>query len=523
MIPYNIYSIEDIDEWRKEFVYPLSGDTSEIVMKSICNTLLEEFQMLNSDQEIYFRIASKALFLETYDFLMKLITAHKMRSFPDIEFILTNCRCPSDVTLPERCVGYEMYRGSEDIVFPVLHLTRYADVYRGIPPWKFLVRRMVNSLRQGMRPRGGINNSLMMTPNHFVRKYLKNRYGKLPLLFRPELLFKIGFSDRNDVARKSASEDISSHLASSIDEIFREIAGDNIPKKILNKYQDAVIGQFVRVVHDLEQARKFFSKWPSELKLYTGTAKYYVRVVSEAVRERGGTVTGFPHEGGLSGLDLPFLSFTEFATCDRFVCFDERDVDDYSRYPKINEISFLVIKDLGESGLNISKSRLRSSETINLSKVQTIMYLNYSYWYDTHGFGTRSDVQGLDLQLRVIEFVVSLNKRIIFKLRPKTALISKDYKHFDYFGDKVEYTAIPFKDIIEEADLFILEGIGSTALHEAMTMTDKPILLFKAPYPQCTADYDEVLRKRCYVVDLNEDSRNRLCFDEYSLRKIFGI
>ena len=96
-------------------------------------------------------------------------------------------------------------------------------------------------------------------------------------------------------------------------------------------------------------------------------------------------------------MDLPFLSFTEFSSCDRFVCFDEKDSADYSSYPRINEISFPVIKDLGESPLNISKSRFKSSETIDLSKVQTIMYLNYSYWYDNYGFGTRSDVQGLDL------------------------------------------------------------------------------------------------------------------------------
>lgn len=521
-IPYNIYSIEDIDEWRKDFFYPLSSDVRYSVMKSICSALLEEFQALNSDREVYFRIASKALFLDSFDFLMKLITAHRMRSFSDVEFILTNYRCPHDVTLPERCVGHEIYRGSQDIVFPDLLLTRDDEVYRSIQSWKFIVRRMTNLLRQGMRPRGRINNSLMITPNQYSRKYLKNRYGELPFMIRPELLFRMDLSDQDGLDRKSTFQDISSHLALGMDQFFREIAGDNIPEGILNKYEDAVNGQFVRVACDLAQAKRFFSRWPSGLRLYTGTAKYYARIVSEAIREKGGTVTGFPHGGISSGLDLPLLSFTEFATCDRFVCFDERDVDDYSRYPKINEISFPVVKDLGESPLNISRSRFRSSETIDLSKVQTIMYLNYSYWYDTYAIGTRSDVQGLDLQLRVIDFLISLNRRIIFKLRPKTAMLSRAYKHFDYFGDKIEYTAIPFKEVMEVAELFVLEGLNSTALHEAMTLTDKPILFLKPPNPKCTVDYNEILRKRCYVVELKEDSRNRLCFDEVDLRRLFG-
>jgi len=190
---------------------------------------------------------------------------------------------------------------------------------------------------------------------------------------------------------------------------------------------------------------------------------------------------------------------------------------------KIKEISFRVIKDLGESPLNISKSRFKSSETIDLSKVQTIMYLNYSYWYDNYGFGTRSDVRGLDLQLRVIEFLISLNRRIIFKLRPKTAMLSKDYKHFDYFDDRVEYTAIPFTEVLDKAELFVLEGLGSSALHEAMTLTTKPIMLFKPPVPKCTPDFEKMLKSRCYVVDLYEDERNRFWFDEAHLRRLFGI
>lgn len=150
------------------------------------------------------------------------------------------------------------------------------------------------------------------------------------------------------------------------------------------------------------------------------------------------------------------------------------------------------------------------------------MYVALNYYYDTYAYGMRADIQGMDLQLRIIEFFLRLQKQIVFKNRPKTAMLSEQFNHFGYFGERVRYTATPFTRVLHEADLFIFEGVGSTALYEAMSLTDTPIILFKPLVPKCTPAFTEMLQKRCRLIDLHEDQNNRLCFDEQTLRSSFA-
>lgn len=523
-VPFNIYSIQDLEEWRNSFTYPVSSRLSELVNERVCSLLVDRYGRLRDGLKTSFRIASKALYIETYNLLMKTIIACTMRQDRACEFVLTNHLVPEDVRLADRNTTYELYRGSEDVLFPDLRLEYDDRPFRSIPYWKKLGKHAMEAMKWNRRPRpGNCNRTMIMGPNACTLKYAKLREEKSPYLLYPELIF--GMS-RIEGKRSSMEADVSalaSDLGEEMSSLFTEVTGTPISRRILASYSSAIEGLFKRIPSDLTQARPFCRGMPSDVKLYTGTAKYFVRVMGEAVREIGGEVTGFPHEGGLSGLSMPYLSFTEFATCDQFVCFDEKEAEDYGKYRLINKVNFPVVQGLGESILNMDPSRLHRGATIDLKDVSSIMYVNLAYWYDSYTYGTRSDLQGLDLQLRILDFLVSLGKRIIFKLRPKTAYLSKQYDHFGYFKGSVDYTAIPFPDVLDQADLFVLEGVGSTALYEAMTLTSKPIILLKQSVPKCTALFEEMLRKRCYVVDLHEDDRNRLCFEEESLKRAFGL
>jgi len=520
-MPFNIYSIKDIDEWRKNFFYPVSMKVGETIEVELCRILIDEYRHFKNDLKVHYRIASKHLCLETFNVLMKLVMAHEMREYDGVEFILTNHRLPDDVELPARCNTFELYKEGEDIQFSWLDLAYLDDYHYNVPLWKKVGRRAKSVLRLREIPRMCRTRAAVMNPNDCTRKYVMDHYGNIPYVLYPMEIFKTRWRGRTDHEPEISA--FATRLASAVDSIFGEITGSSVPRKILQKYEKVVCDYFSRIEFDLNQARRFCTKLPHGVNFYTGTAKYFTRIVSEAVRERGGQVTGFPHGGGLSRLVWPALSFVEFATTDRFACLDQGEADSYRKYPTINDVEFPVIKGLGESILNIDRSRFKTNSWVNLSKVSTIMYVSTGFFYDRFDYGVPSDTQRLDLHLKIIDFLLALNKKIILKNRPKTAYLSKEYSHFGYFGDRVEYMITPFTQVLDKADLFILEGIGSSALYEAMTLTRTPIILFRLGFPKCTPGFDDLLRKRCYVVDLYEDDRNRLCFDELHLRKIFGL
>ena len=522
-MPFNIYSIDDIDEWRNQFIFPISLDVGERIEKNICEFLISEYRRFHPDFKIHFRIASKTLFLELYDLLMKFAMAFRMRSHEEIDFVHTNHRCPEDAILPSRCESFQIYEGNYDIEFRNLRLVYDDQYYLNISPWEKIAKRIYNIFELPPHAKSDDNRPYLIVPNACSLKYARIYFKKRPFLIRPELVFNIGNGNNTSFHIEKAFDNFSERAVEFTRALFWDICNEELPAILLETLRLAILNQFNRISSDLGQARKYCERLPKNIHLFTSTAKHYIRTISEVIRERGGRVTGFPHEGGLSGLVLPSLVFTEFATCDEFICFDEKDAHDYKKYDKINDVQFPVAAELGESPLNIEANRFKTRQSIDLTKVKAIMYVAYGAHYDNYGSATRCDIQGIDLQFRILEYLIGLGKKVVFKNRPKTAYLSDQFDHFGYFNDRVEYTATPFTDVLEEADLFIFEVISSASIYEAMTLTKKPIILFKTKIPRCTPEFEKMLNKRCYVVDLYEDERNRLNFNAEILNRIFGL
>ena len=165
-VPFNIYSIRDIDEWRREFFYPVSSEISDLVNERVCVFLADQFGRVGDALKVYYRIASKALYLETYNLLLKAIVAFRMKEDRGHDFVLSNHRVPGDVGLAERNIAYELYGGSEDILFPDLRLEYDDRYYRALPGWKKLAKRAVQALKRGRFPRpGNSRRALVVGPN----------------------------------------------------------------------------------------------------------------------------------------------------------------------------------------------------------------------------------------------------------------------------------------------------------------------------------------------------------------------
>ncbi len=521
-IPFNFYSIDDIDKWRNDFFFPLSLKTCERIEKELCSLLISQYSGIGERYKIHYRIASKALILESYDLLIKLVLANEMKKRDDSIFILSNHRLPPDINLPKRNITFDLYMGKEDIDFPNLELKYNDPFYLNISHVRRVGQYIKSFVEYNLRRNKRDIDNYVVIPNDTTLQYLSKIMGDDFFLLRPLLIFKESLNKKIPYKVSSDFFTIASLTCSKINSVLYKNSSINIPDKIKQSFEKSIHYLFNRIDFELGIARKFCSKYiKPKSDLYTGTAKHFTRVLGEVIRERGGKTIAFPHEGGLSGLNLPVLSFTEFATCDSFVCFDELDAIDYKKYPTINSINFPVIKGLGESGLNIEKSKLKKAEKIDINSISTIMYVFFGQHIDNFGSSTRNDLIGFDLQLKIIDNLIKLGKKILFKNRPKSLTMSNKYNHFGYFNDKIDYSATPLDQVLNKADLFILEGVGTKSLHEIMTLTNKPIILFKTNFPQCTGEYENQLNKRCYVIELYEDSKNRLCFDEASLKGLF--
>ena len=181
-LPFNIYSIEDIDQWRKDFVYPLSMKVGEDLELRITDFLIKGCRELQGFSQTLYRIASKQIYVETYDLLMKWLMAESMRSRMDTEYIFTNHRCPEDVVLNSRSATYDFYLGCEDIRFLNYNLSYdnvdFARLYNSGTGLSKALKRFKTFLRiagKGLRQNAS---EFVIHPNEctlrFIQQYLKS-------------------------------------------------------------------------------------------------------------------------------------------------------------------------------------------------------------------------------------------------------------------------------------------------------------------------------------------------------------
>ncbi len=526
-LPFNIYSIEDIDQWRKDFVYPLSMKVGEDLELRITDFLIKGCRELQGFSQTLYRIASKQIYVETYDLLMKWLMAESMRSRMDTEYIFTNHRCPEDVVLNSRSATYDFYLGCEDIRFLNYNLSYdnvdFARLYNSGTGLSKALKRFKTFLRiagKGLRQNAS---EFVIHPNEctlrFIQQYLKSV---------PEQLYvrEVFHRDRSRFKDVKVPSDIGlfvEDLKGLVRNVYRELSGKALSQKMLENYGQGIIGHFKMITFDYQQAVEYLQAFKNPGNLYTGTGgNYFTRVVSEAFRARKAKVYGFPHGGGLCHLVTPSLTFAEFATCDVFMCLAKMEKSEYLEHNRfINTIDFHFVDDLAQSKLCPGNEKSVKGSHLALSRISTIMYVVTGFDYDRFVYGGPGEIRHLHTQMQIIDFLLKFDRRIIFKNRPKTRYLGRNFNHFGYYQNRLEYTIDPFSKVRDQADLFVFEAVDSSALHEAMMQTKTPIILFYRGYPRMTELFQQLVAKRCYVVELVEDDFNRLTFVEKNVKDLF--
>jgi len=518
-IPHNIYSIANIDQWRETFSFPLSATVCPKLHVKMSSFLFEAYNEFPDELRVHYRIATKHIYSDTLQLLMRLTMAESMRQTAAARFVLTNHRCPAHFSLG-RNMTFDLYLGKDEVVFDAFEETvRQSSCLRRRPHplLKYLLKRLKGHNVVPLEKADYVT----VDPNSTVDTWI----GKRPAA---AIDFEDVFKRHGDLTPSEKQRRPFAHLADRLQDFivseFDAITGGSVSERVLSQYRDMLYAYFGLIAQHLEQARVFFDHvhLRQGITFCTGTAKHLVRVISEAARERGARVIGFPHNGGDSHTSLPALPFAEFACCDAFACFDEHERGGLRTYRTLEPVDFEVIEQVCQSVWETDEQWIDRPLAIDLNRVETIMFPGAAYFYDNPILTVPADTVLFDLDLKILEFLLSLKRRVVYKVRGKTQYLHNGFNHFNYFKDRVVYDDTPFRKVMQTADLLVFNVFSSSALCEAMTFTHKPIVLFYSGHPRPTAGFERVLGKRCYIVNLQEDGRNRLCFDQQKAEALFA-
>ena len=505
--PLDVYAIENVDKWYKDFVYPFNVSELHLKFSEQIKFCFEEIADLFHDNEKYlFRISSVFIFIDFYNLLYNLrLTEEIKKRSNEFSFVTTKSL---------DCINY--YNGNFE---------SYGFV--------------TNKVLRGKRSKENIKRMLIrkLYPL-FYRKILRNSEV---LRFRPNKtssrLINDYFASKgyliycNDFIRKEhrySSEcrkfdEIASKISSILRKYLRLIIGhSDIPNELLTLFETCIKTLLSSIYIDYGNAKKFVDR----KKLYnhtliTGTGgSYSVRILTEALKFYGGRVIATTHGGGAGGFNFPSLVWKEFISCDSFACFSQKDIEDYKSIimPNINKVNFMLFKGIEDSIFEVPPLR---KEKFSFSKIKTIMHISSAYDYNMFRTSYPVDLLLFDLQLKIIKYFLQFNKKYIFKVRMKSEYFCPiKFNHLGYFSNRVEYNYKSFTEVLKNADLFIFESVGSSALWEAMTLTDKPIILFLPPYPKEKKIFWKTIANRCFVIKQYLDDKNRLNFDPSELNGI---
>ena len=228
--PLSIYSIDDLDEWRQNFFYPMPLQVGENIESGICDILIEGYSRIPDQLKTHYRIASKAVFLETFDLLMKLSMVKGMHAYKDGVFFIRNMNVPSDVNFPQRCMTYDLYRGLEEPEFPDLRLSYHDRYYLSLKRWRKLGKRVKGLLENISRKSATAKNTYCITPNALTIEYITKNKKRDYRLIRPELVF--GSNHKYHGPSPRVGNRFVDWFMSQLNRIFNELTGHKISSKI---------------------------------------------------------------------------------------------------------------------------------------------------------------------------------------------------------------------------------------------------------------------------------------------------
>ena len=292
-----------------------------------------------------------------------------------------------------------------------------------------------------------------------------------------------------------------------------KLSGDMLPGSLLQYLRNWLqeMSGIVRLY--LEGLNAKPEKLPS--RLWTGSGGHlYRRLMHVAIRRNGGQSTSHDHGSGLGYLDIINANMTEFVTPDKFMTFNASQAVGYRRQQRED---FRIAKSWPEvlgrvKGItNICKRHVNQKTTI-----ENVVFVANSYR------GAQAvltpiefDMVALDWQARLFSVLVRYGYRVTNKVHPDT--IASPPRSLGLLPG-VRSECRPLESVMEEADLYILDYLHTSAL-ASILQTDKPVVHINFGHCSLWPDAQVEFERRVKIVEGWTGPDNRLHVDWDILRK----
>jgi len=252
--------------------------------------------------------------------------------------------------------------------------------------------------------------------------------------------------------------------------------------------------------------------------IWAGTGAYYpTRLLGLEVMARGGKVTLFDHGGthGMANHPETFAAL-EMLACTEYVMPSERLAQvirdspafDYlapSHQPTITGAS-------GEPGFN---NLVEWDRPTGAEAPRRVLYCpSLLMGFRRHAFATVPDAVYLDWTLRLATLLRALDIQLLCKPHPEGIL-----KGFQNPIELIAPTSYRmFEQEVATTDVFVFDRANSTAFWKALC-TDRPVILITMSPPGFSPPLADLFNKRCTVIEVDFDDRNRPQIDKATLSR----
>ena len=282
---------------------------------------------------------------------------------------------------------------------------------------------------------------------------------------------------------------------------------------------------FLRMVPRLagliERARALLSETRGGLVVGTPALALPQVAVLVAARSLGMPTVLYQHGGGYGLLEMPMVEDHELALADHFLCYGPKVAELYhsvsrvDRRPSARPRASLL--PVGSAALDELRTRAGAAAPPRRSVdgIRTVVYVvtNFSSDVEYFDYRTYPDLPYWRLQKEVVlRCARRRNIRLLIKLHPSDGVshpMSELVRDRGLANCEV-LVATPFTDLLDVADLFVIDYPSSTSLLQALTTDRKIIALADAKYTRPYPRAVELLRNRLVLATSSDEFLHRI-------------
>lgn len=250
----------------------------------------------------------------------------------------------------------------------------------------------------------------------------------------------------------------------------------------------------------------------------TEGAKPLHKIIALAARRRGIHVVGFTHGNEVGIFENHLLPFVETAQCDTFVCHTAavaRNLSNIIKRSPLGGCSETACVSANDDFFY--KLWRRAQHTVRPRRIQKLMIVGFPMTARRGMFHMAGNFFAfqLDLEIRLMAAAKSVGVEVIYKMHPDRRKEAEGI--FDTFCDRI--VVEPFEDVLDMADAYLFNQIGTTTFGIAVCM-NKPVITIDLADENWNPDVRPLLERRCVSIAAKMDHRQRIRFDEAALKNV---